>query len=50
VSTASLQVGEFIEMVSTAVPASLAELYERYYEAVFRAALRDDAVVCQRRA
>jgi Sigma-70 region 2 len=40
VSTASLQVGEFIEMVSTPVPASFAELYERYYEAVFRAALR----------
>jgi RNA polymerase sigma-70 factor (ECF subfamily) len=40
VSTASLQVGEFIKMVSTPVPASFAELYERYYEAVFRAALR----------
>ena len=39
-STASLQVGEFIEMVSTPVPAGFAELYEHHYEAVFRAALR----------
>ena len=38
--TASLQVGEFIEMVSTPVPASFAELYDRHHEAVFRAALR----------
>jgi len=40
VGAASLQVGEFITMVSTPVPAGFAELYERYYEAVFRAALR----------
>jgi RNA polymerase sigma-70 factor (ECF subfamily) len=40
VSTASLHAGEFIEMVSTPVPANFAELYERHYEAVFRAALR----------
>ena len=39
-STASLHVGEFIKMVSTPVPAGFAELYERHYEAVFRAALR----------
>jgi RNA polymerase sigma-70 factor (ECF subfamily) len=40
VSTASPQVGELIEMISTPRLAGLAELYERHYEAVFRAALR----------
>jgi RNA polymerase sigma-70 factor (ECF subfamily) len=40
VSTASPQAGESIEMISTPVPAGFAELYERHYEAVFRAALR----------
>ena len=39
-STASPQVSEFIEMISTPVPRGFAELYERHYEAVFRAALR----------
>jgi RNA polymerase sigma-70 factor (ECF subfamily) len=39
-SRASPQVGEFIEMGSTPVPPSLAELYERHAEVVFRAALR----------
>jgi RNA polymerase sigma-70 factor (ECF subfamily) len=41
VTTASpLKWGVLIETPSTPVPASLAELYERHYEAVFRAALR----------
>ena len=34
------QVAGPIEMTSTSVPAGVAELYERHYEAVFRAALR----------
>jgi RNA polymerase sigma-70 factor, ECF subfamily len=38
--TASPQVCEPIEMTSTPVPAGFAELYDRHYEAVFRAALR----------
>ena len=38
--TVSPRVGGRIEMTSTPVPAGLAELYERHYEAVFRAALR----------
>lgn len=37
---ASPQVCEPIEMTSTPVPAGFGELYERHYEAVFRAALR----------
>ena len=37
---ASPLVGEFIEMTVTPEPAGLGELYERHYEAVFRAALR----------
>ena len=37
-TTASLQLGEPIEMTST--PAGFAGLYEQHYEAVFRAALR----------
>jgi len=40
VTTASLQLGEPIEMTSTPVLASFAGLYERHYEAVFRTALR----------
>ena len=40
VSTASPQVGQFIDMISTPVPPGFAELYERHYEAVFRAAFR----------
>jgi len=40
VTTASPQVYERIEMTSTPVLAGFAELYERHYEAVFRAALR----------
>lgn len=40
VAAARPQVGEFIEMTFTKVPAGLAELYERHHEAVFRAALR----------
>jgi len=40
VTTASPQVCEPIEMTSTPVLAGFAELYERHYEAVFRAALR----------
>jgi RNA polymerase sigma factor (sigma-70 family) len=40
VTTASLQLGEPIEMTSTPVLASFAGLYKRHYEAVFRAALR----------
>jgi RNA polymerase sigma-70 factor (ECF subfamily) len=40
VTTASLQLCELIEMTSTPVLAGFAELYERHYEAVFRAALR----------
>jgi RNA polymerase sigma factor (sigma-70 family) len=40
VTTASLQLGEPIEMTSTPVLAGFAGLYERHYEAVFRAALR----------
>ena len=39
-TTASLQLCEPIEMTSTPVPAGFAGLYERHYEAVFRAALR----------
>lgn len=39
-TTASPQVCEPIEMTSTPVPAGFADLYERHYEAVFRAALR----------
>jgi RNA polymerase sigma-70 factor (ECF subfamily) len=39
-TTASPQVGEFVEMTSTPVPAGFAALYARHYEAVFRAALR----------
>jgi RNA polymerase sigma-70 factor, ECF subfamily len=40
VTTASPQVCEPIEMSSTPVLAGFAALYERHYEAVFRAALR----------
>jgi len=40
VSTASLQLGEPIEMTSQPALAGFAGLYERHYEAVFRAALR----------
>jgi RNA polymerase sigma-70 factor (ECF subfamily) len=40
VTTATLQMVEFIEMSSMPVPAGFAALYERHYEAVFRAALR----------
>jgi RNA polymerase sigma-70 factor (ECF subfamily) len=40
VNTLSLHVGETIEVTATPVPTGFAELYERYYEAVFRAALR----------
>jgi RNA polymerase sigma-70 factor (ECF subfamily) len=40
VTTASPQLCEPIEMTSTSVLAGFAELYERHYEAVFRAALR----------
>jgi len=40
VTTPSPQVCEPIEMTSTPVLAGFAELYERHYEAVFRAALR----------
>jgi RNA polymerase sigma-70 factor (ECF subfamily) len=40
VSTASPEVGEFIEMISTPRLAGFADLYDRHYEAVFRAALR----------
>jgi RNA polymerase sigma-70 factor (ECF subfamily) len=40
VTTASLQLGERIEMTSAPVLAGFAGLYERHYEAVFRAALR----------
>ncbi len=39
-TTASPQLCEPIEMTSTPVLAGFAELYERHYEAVFRAALR----------
>ena len=41
-STASLQIAEEqpIAMTSTTAPVGFAELYERHYEAVFRAALR----------
>ncbi len=39
-TTASPQVREPIEMTSTTELAGFAELYEQYYEAVFRAALR----------
>ena len=39
-TTPSPQVCEPIEMTSTPVLAGFAELYERHYEAVFRAALR----------
>ncbi len=39
--TASAQIDEFrIPMTFTPAPAGFAELYERHYEAVFRAALR----------
>jgi RNA polymerase sigma-70 factor (ECF subfamily) len=40
VTTASPQVGEFIEMTSMPGLAGFAALYARHYEAVFRAALR----------
>jgi len=40
VTTASPQRYEPIEMTSTPMPAGFSELYERHYEAVFRAALR----------
>jgi RNA polymerase sigma-70 factor (ECF subfamily) len=40
VTTATLQLCELIEMTSAPVPAGFAGLYERHYEAVFRAALR----------
>jgi RNA polymerase sigma-70 factor (ECF subfamily) len=40
VATVSPQACEFIEMTPTSEPAGFAALYERYYEAVFRAALR----------
>jgi RNA polymerase sigma-70 factor, ECF subfamily len=40
VTTATLQHCELIEMTSASVPAGFAGLYERHYEAVFRAALR----------
>jgi len=40
VTTASLQLGEPIEMTSSPALAGFAGLYERHYEAVFRAALR----------
>ena len=39
-TTATLQLGIPIEMTSAPVSAGFAELYERHYEAVFRAALR----------
>ena len=39
-TTATLQLGELIEMTSPPVSAGFAELYERHHEAVFRAALR----------
>ena len=39
-TTASLQLGEPIEMTSSPALAGFAGLYERHYEAVFRAALR----------
>ena len=39
-TTASLRLVEPIEMNSAPVPAGFAGLYERHYEAVFRAALR----------
>lgn len=41
-TTASLQIADEhpIAVTSTTAPAGLAELYERHYEAVFRAALR----------
>lgn len=39
-TTASLQLGEPIEMTSPSVLAGFAGLYTRHYEAVFRAALR----------
>lgn len=39
-TTASPQRYEPIEMTSTPMPAGFSELYERHYEAVFRAALR----------
>ena len=39
-TTAILQFGELIDMTSPTVSAGFAELYERHYEAVFRAALR----------
>ena len=39
-TTASPQMVEPIEMTSTPVLAGFAGLYERHYEAVFRAALR----------
>ena len=40
VIAASPQVGQFIEMTSTPVPADLAALYAQHHEAVFHAALR----------
>jgi RNA polymerase sigma-70 factor (ECF subfamily) len=40
VARASPQAGEFIEMAFTPVRAGFAELYQRHFEAVFRAALR----------
>jgi RNA polymerase sigma-70 factor (ECF subfamily) len=40
VTTAALRIGELIAMTSTPVRTGFAGLYERHYEAVFRAALR----------
>jgi RNA polymerase sigma-70 factor (ECF subfamily) len=39
-STASPDAGELIEVIATPLLASFSELYDRHYEAVFRAALR----------
>lgn len=39
-TTATLQFPELIEMTSAPMPAGFAGLYERHYEAVFKAALR----------
>lgn len=39
-TTATLTLCELIDMTSASVPAGFAGLYERHYEAVFRAALR----------
>jgi RNA polymerase sigma-70 factor (ECF subfamily) len=40
VTAATAQLYHPIEMMSTPIPAHFAELYDRHYEAVFRAALR----------